>query len=91
MTKPKQKLQTLRTQIDALDVKILKLLNQRAKIAERVGALKRTLAMDILDAKREQRILKNVAANNKGPLSNQSVQDIFKTIVTKSRRHISST
>jgi chorismate mutase len=79
------KLVVLRRRIDRLDLRLLDLLNQRALLALRVGALKRRRQQPIFDPKREQRVLHRMAQKSRGPLSKAAVRDIFRAILRYSR------
>jgi chorismate mutase len=50
----------LRTRIDALDLRLVELLNQRAACALEVGEVKRALGLDIYQPEREAQVLQNV-------------------------------
>jgi len=80
-----QELENLRKKIDTLDENILKLLNQRAKIAFKVGALKSKNNLNFWDPKREQEIFKRIEKLNTGPLPNQALFSIFHEIITATR------
>ena len=79
-------LPSLRQQIDAIDRRLLRLLNARATLAIRVGRLKRACGAPVLDRQREAAILRQVALDNPGPLSRAAIQDIYRAILRQSRR-----
>jgi len=79
-----------RARIDRIDERILTLLNQRAKIAQRIGRRKaRNGATEGTDAfwvpSREKRILGRLCEINAGPLSDEVVRVIFREIISASR------
>ena len=79
-----------RARIDRIDERILALLNQRARIAQRIGRRKaRNSAADGADGfwvpSREKRILGRLCALNAGPLSGEVVRGIFREIISASR------
>ncbi len=80
-----------RARIDRLDDRILGLLNQRARVAQRIGRYKaragagRGSAEGFWVPGREKRILERVRASNKGPLPDAMVQAIFREIISASR------
>ena len=78
-------LDELRDQIDTIDEKLLQCLNQRAELAVELGKIKLKKGQAIVDASREAAILKRLKELNKGPLSDQAVQEIFEQIVVHSR------
>ena len=61
------KLKPLREQIDALDAQLLRLLNERAKIAQQVGHVKAETNAPVFRPEREAQVLARVAHNNPGP------------------------
>ncbi len=74
-----------RVQIDALDLQLLDLLNQRTQIVEEIGLIKAELAMGIYEPKREEQVFANVINNNQGPLPAEAVQRIFERIIDEMR------
>lgn len=80
-----EKLSECRRKIDAVDQKILALLNERTRIVEEIGAIKQQLAMPIYEPKREDDVFRNVTMNNPGPLSAEAVKRVFERIVDEMR------
>lgn len=81
-------LKQLRSQIDKLDVEIVKLVNQRAVIAADIGRTKIEQGEDIFSPSREEEVYQNVLqANdkNKGPLSEVTIRAVFREIMSGSR------
>ena len=79
-------LQPLRKQIDRIDDRLLRLLNQRARLAVRVGAIKQREGRRLFDPGRERVILRRLAASNRGPLSGTAIQSIYREILRQVRR-----
>lgn len=79
-------LEQLRKRIDRVDRKILQLLNERASVALRIGALKKKQGLPIFDAKREVAVLRRMIRANGGPLSETAVRGIFRQILLENRR-----
>ncbi len=75
-------IQKLRNEIDKIDLDILRLINERATIARRIGEIKRELGLPIFVPSREKEILKNIVGRNSGPLDSDSVEQIFQNIIT---------
>lgn len=73
-----------RTEIDAIDGEILRLLNERAKIALRVGAAKSSVDTSLCDPKREGEVLNRLIKENSGPFDEQSIENIFQRIIDES-------
>ncbi len=75
----------LRKKIDSLDQEILKLLNERGDIALEIRKLKTENSVGVYDPVREKVIEKKLKELNKGPLSDNSVLNIFREIISASR------
>jgi chorismate mutase len=75
-----------RSQIDALDTELLRLLNQRAAIACEIASIKVSSGLPAYDGNRERQVLARVVEKNTGPLDQQSVIDIFSGIIRETRR-----
>ena len=74
-----------RGRIDDVDRRILELLNERTRIVEEIGNIKRTLALPIYEPKREDQVFRNVTENNSGPLPADAVKRIFERIIDEMR------
>jgi chorismate mutase len=86
MSQPKpEDLVRCRTQIDAIDVELLALLNRRTAIVEEIGQIKEKLALGIYEPKREEQVFANVLSHNKGPLPPEAVKRIFERIIDEMR------
>ncbi len=79
------KLEELRKKIDSTDGRILKLLNERASLARRIGALKQKAGKDFYIPHREKKIIAGLLARNCGPLSSESVESIYREIMNACR------
>jgi len=75
-------LDRLRAQIDAINVKLVRLLNQRAKVAQAIGHLKQAAGAAIYQPARERAVLDRVTALNQGPLAGEHLQRIFAEIIS---------
>lgn len=73
-----------RAEIDRIDSELLRLLNERAAIALRVGAAKSGLDAALCDPKRESEVLSRLAAENPGPFDDKSIENIFQRIIDES-------
>ncbi len=70
-----------RQQIDALDVQIVALLNERAGHSLAIRALKPGAKMGLYDPRREEEILEKLRAVNDGPMYNDDLDEIYGTIL----------
>jgi chorismate mutase/prephenate dehydratase len=75
----------LRTQIDKLDLNILKLLNERAGCALEIGKFKTDDGADIFSPAREEEVLQHVLEANKGPLDLNCIRTIYRELMSGSR------
>src|SRR5438132_2053948 len=73
----------LRREIDAVDDELLKLINKRAGLAGRIGALKQ--GAPAYRPERETEILRRVAAMNPGPLAPERVSGVFREVISACR------
>ncbi len=78
-------LQTLRDQIDDIDLKILNLINQRLEIGKKVGMIKKETGSRILDWTREQNVIEKLSKINQGPADKQLIKYFFNVIITATR------
>lgn len=77
-------LDALRRRIDALDERILELLNLRAAVVVEIGRLKRASEADFHVPARELEIYDRLARLNKGPFPHEAVRAVFREIVSAS-------
>lgn len=74
-------LQQLRTEIDQISLEILQLLNKRAEVAQKIGLVKsQSGTLNKFDPVREQQLLLWLIEHNDGPLSDETVIQLFKEI-----------
>ena len=76
-------LNKFRAQIDSIDDELLKLINQRAALAQEIGHAKKGSA--VLRPEREAQVLQRLAAANAGPLTAQNVTALFTEIMSHCR------
>jgi chorismate mutase len=75
-----------RREIDDIDVELLRLLNMRARLALKIGALKQAADIPFLDADRERTVLQRLQEINDGPFDERAVGKVFRRIIRESRR-----
>lgn len=77
-------LKTVRADIDALDVQIQNLITQRANLALEVARAKYAVESNpvFYRPEREAEILRNVELRNSGPLSNETLNRLFREIMS---------
>jgi len=80
-----ERLAECRKEIDVLDIQILRLLNERTRIVEEIGRIKRELSLPIYEPKREDQVFHNVTTHNEGPLGPEAVKRVFERIIDEMR------
>jgi chorismate mutase-like protein len=80
-----QLLEEFRVQIDDIDRRIVELLNERTRVVEGIGRVKREAKLPIYEPKREDQVFQNVTASNGGPLTPEALKRIFERIIDEMR------
>lgn len=75
----------LRRRIDALDRDIVRLVNERAECAQRIGAAKLAADRVIYAPSREREVLDSVDQANAGPLPKNAIHAIYREIISACR------
>jgi chorismate mutase-like protein len=75
-----------RKRIDALNLQLLELLNERARCAQAIAEIKKKKMLPVLDGERERQVIEAVLSGNPGPLPDDSVRRIFECIMAEHRR-----
>jgi prephenate dehydratase/chorismate mutase len=75
-----------RSRIDALDGELLGLLNERARIALKVGESKKEAGAALCDHTREREVIERMCAANEGPLDDRAIVELYRAIIHESRR-----
>ena len=75
-------LQNIRKKIDEIDKKILALLNDRARASREIGKLKAKDGQGIYAPHREKEVLSRLKALNKGPLTKDAIDAIYREIMS---------
>jgi len=80
-------LEDLRRKIDEVDAKIVGLIGERIRIAEKIGEEKKTQGKQIEDREREARVLENVKGiAQKENISQEDIEGIYRQIIVTSKR-----
>jgi chorismate mutase len=79
-------IERIRRNIDTVDEVLVKLLNQRAKWAQEIGAVKKLAGIAIYQPDREAKVVAHVVGANRGPLEPAAIQRLFERIIDESRR-----
>jgi len=76
----RERIQDLRAQVDVINMQLLELLNQRARVVSEIGKLTQQLGTSFYDAQREAEMLTALEMANKGPFSNETIKALFREV-----------
>lgn len=79
-------IEQLRQEIDRLDQELLRIFNERAGIALKIGEIKKERGLAVYDPEREKRIFERMRAANPGPLEDEAIIRLFERVIDESRR-----
>jgi len=79
-------MEELRKRIDLLDDVLLRIFNERARLALEIGHVKKELGLPVYDPAREKRIFARMKGENPGPLDDGAIVRLFERVVDESRR-----
>ena len=74
-----------RQRIDVLDRIMLLVMNERVQCANAIGAIKKKMGLPVYVPEREAEVIRNVVADNKGPLSDAAVRRLFERVIDETR------
>ena len=78
-------LEKCRVLVDDVDRRLVALLNERTRVVQEIGRVKRQTNMPIYEPKREDQVFANISASNRGPLTDEAVRRIFERIIDEMR------
>jgi chorismate mutase / prephenate dehydratase len=78
----KNKLPQLRSRIDAIDARLVRLLNDRTKLVLEVGKVKHTAGEEFYAPDREEAVFQRVTGRNTGPLPSEMLRAIYREIIS---------
>jgi chorismate mutase len=74
-------LESLRAEIDALDVEIVRLLNRRARLGLAAGHAKTRSGRPLTDSERERDVLVRISRANDGPLPQGELLALYRQLI----------
>src|SRR5258708_23405387 len=80
------RLEGWRSEINAVDNELLRLLNRRAQLALKVGESKKDSGLSVCDHTREREVTERMCSINAGPLDDRAVVELFRAVIHESRR-----
>ena len=72
----------IRRKIDAIDGRIVELVNKRLALAAEIGRIKRKAGGEIFVPEREDAVLRKVCAQNEGPIKDDALRAIYREIMS---------
>ena len=80
-------LDDLRDDIDRVDEVLVRLLNERARVACEIGRIKKEQGIDVYQPEREKQVLAHVrSVASEGPLGPDAIARLFERIIDEARR-----
>jgi chorismate mutase len=78
----------LREQISDTDRSIVEAMNMRLRLVARLKRYKESRGIDFLDQEREEWMLQYLQRANRGPLSNEGLQELLEEILDLTKREV---
>ena len=80
-------LDELRDDIDRVDEVLVRLLNERARVACEIGRIKKEQGIEVYQPEREKQVLEHVRSiASEGPLGAEAIARLFERIIDEARR-----
>ena len=79
-------LDQLRLRLDVIDAQVLALLSERAGAVLDIGDYKRKQGLPIHVPERENNVVKRLQKDNPGPLHEDAIERIYRTIIEEMRK-----
>ncbi|MFP4166238.1 MAG: prephenate dehydratase [Opitutales bacterium] len=84
MSDNEKRLKKLRDGIDGIDRDVVRLLNERVRLAREIGSLKRENGTDYYDPSREAQVMDKIKSLNEGPLNSDALSTIYREVIAAS-------
>jgi chorismate mutase len=78
----------LRERITAADRAILAGVNRRLELVDQLKRHKESVGVGFVDPERERRLVEELRADNRGPLSDEGVEHLFKELLALTKREL---
>jgi chorismate mutase len=79
----------LREQVSDNDRALIEAINARLRLVAKLKSYKDSRGFDFVDPDREEWMLRDVARSNRGPLSQDGLEQIYTAILDLSKREVS--
>jgi chorismate mutase / prephenate dehydratase len=76
----------LREQIAAADSELVDTVNRRVELVRRLKEHKAAQGFEFVDRSQEQRLIDRLAAGNPGPLSENGLRELYRTLIDLTKR-----
>jgi chorismate mutase len=78
----------LRERITAADRAILAGVNRRLELVDQLKRHKKSVGVEFVDPERERRLIEELRAENRGPLSDEGVEHLFQELLALTKREL---
>lgn len=75
-----KELDQLRNRVDEVNLELMNLINERARLVQEIGRIKEAQGVNRYDPVRERKMLDNILEKNDGPFEKSTLQHLFKEI-----------
>ena len=79
----------LREQVSDNDRALIEAINARLRLVSKLKSYKESRGLDFVDPDREEWMLRDVTRANRGPLSEQGLEEIYTAILDLTKREVS--
>lgn len=88
---PDPVIQQLRRQISDNDRHLVDALNRRLELVARLKAYKESLGLEFVDPEREEWMLRDLLRANRGPLSDDGLEELYARVLELTKREVAGT
>jgi len=88
---PDPVMRQLREQISDADRALVDAMNKRLRLVAQIKRYKESRGLDFLDPEREEWMLKYLARANRGPLSQEGLEELFGEVLDLTKREVART
>jgi chorismate mutase len=78
----------LREQIAATDSELVGAVNKRVELVRRLKEHKSAQGLDFVDRAQEERLVDRLAEENRGPISEESLRELYRTLLELTKREV---
>ena len=89
MSTPDPLIRQLREQISDADRSLVEAVNARLKLVARLKRYKESQGIEFVDPKQEEAVLRDLSRANRGPLSPDGLQSLYREIIELTKREVS--